>query len=53
MATILDAASLNSELLACEDKQLQQSDLRVSFSLDVLFNWVISPFDIFKKCMLN
>ena len=36
---MLDAASLNSGLLAChsedcEDKKLQQSDLRVSLSLD-------------------
>ena len=37
MATIIDAASLNSGLVEnCEDKKLQQSDLRVSFSLDVV-----------------
>ena len=40
MAKIIDAASLNSGLLRlvenCEDNKLQQSDLRVSFSLDVV-----------------
>ena len=35
MATILDATSLNSGLLACCRLGRQQSDLRVSFSLDV------------------